>query len=363
MSSSFETKLARVRAFMTRHELEGLVLSRLDNLFWLGCGLDAHVPIAAETGVASLVVTVDRVVLVTTNIEAPRLRDEELHRIGVPLEAVPWWEDRLGARVAELCADAARVGSDVPAPGREVVNLAPLRYSLLPDEVAAYRAHGADQGAAIGQVAREFARGESEFQIAGRLAGALLARGITPTVLLVAADERIAHYRHPIPTARCVDRAALLVAGGRRDGLVVSVSRMVCFGQPGSDLRQRHEAVCAVDAAFIAATVPSTSVAEVFASGVAAYAAAGFPDEWQHHHQGGATGYQGRDYRGSLTCNETVAPWQAFAWNPSIAGTKSEDTIIATPDGPEILSASPDWPLLAVRVGSASVARADLLRR
>lgn len=363
MSSSFEVKLAKVRALMAERELEALVLSRLDNLFWLGCGLDAHVPIAAETGVATLVVTADSVCLVTTNIEAPRLRDEELHRIGVALEVVPWWEDRLGARVGELCGMARRVGSDVPAGGRETVSLAPLRYGLLPDEVEAYRALGADQGAAIGAVAREFERGESEFQIAGRLANALLARGITPTVLLVAADERIAHYRHPIPTSRTVDRAALLVCGGRRDGLIVSVSRMVCFGAPGAELVRRHEAVCAVDAAFIAATVPGAPVAEVFAAGVAAYASAGFPEEWHHHHQGGATGYQGRDYRGTLTCNETVVSWQAFAWNPSIAGTKSEDTIIATPDGPEILSASPDWPLLPVHVAGTTVARADLLRR
>ena len=55
-------------------------------------------------------------------------------------------------------------------------------------------------------------------------------------------------------------------------------------------------------------------------------------------HQGGPCGYQGRDYLGSPTAPGVVLENQPFAWNPSITGTKSEDTILATVAGPEIIT-------------------------
>ncbi|MBK6725636.1 MAG: hypothetical protein IPG58_20955 [Acidobacteria bacterium] len=41
---------------------------------------------------------------------------------------------------------------------------------------------------------------------------------------------------------------------------------------------------------------------------------------------------------------EIVQPDQAFAWNPSITGTKVEDTTIVTADGIEIVTPSPRFP-------------------
>ncbi len=362
MQDAFSAKLDRVREWMRREAYATLVLSRIDNLFWL-CGADTHVGLNSDAGVAAVVITADSVTAVTTNIEAPRLRDEELGRLGVAVEAVAWWSGDPGAVIKRLADPDGPVAGDVPAAGRALANLAPLRYQLLPDEVAEYRALGAAMGRALGAVAWALRPGETEFQVAGRVAAALLADGITPTVLLVAADERIARYRHPIPTDRAVDRRVMLVAGGRRGGRIVSLSRLVSFGPLDAGLRRRHDAVCQVDAAFIGATLPGVRVGAAFEAGVQAYAAAGFADEWQHHHQGGATGYAGRDYRATPTCNEIVQPWQAFAWNPSIAGTKSEDTMLATPDGPEIISASPDWPLVAVSAGGRRFARPDILVR
>jgi len=61
--------------------------------------------------------------------------------------------------------------------------------------------------------------------------------------------------------------------------------------------------------------------------------------------------------------DDEVLPNQAFAWNPSIKGTKSEDTIIATADGPEIISASPGFPTVEASVGELTLKRADILVR
>jgi hypothetical protein len=119
----------------------------------------------------------------------------------------------------------------------------------------------------------------------------------------------------------------------------------------------------AVDAAFNAATHPGARIGDIFSTGVAAYAAQGFAKEWELHHQGGPTGYAARDYRATGKSDDLVEVNQAFAWNPSIAGTKSEDTIIATPEGPEIISASPSFPMMDVTVGGVTLSRPDILER
>lgn len=363
MSEAYEAKLGRLREWLAAEGYGSLVLSRVDSLFWL-FGADTHVGLNADSGIAQAVIDPHRVTVVSTNIEAGRLADEELAGLDVDIVAVPWHEDGAAGKIIDERIDRdSPVAADTPGGSRSVVNLAPLRYSLSPSEVVDYRALGLEVGAAIGQVAQEVQRGESEFAAAGRLSSALLSRGITPVVLLVAADERIRRVRHPIPTDRRIDDYVELICCGRRHGLIVAVTRMVKFSAIDDDLRQRHQAVCNVDAAFITATVPGARVSSVFAAGLAAYEASGYGEEWKLHHQGGATGYAGRDYKGTLTSSEVVQPWQAFAWNPSITGTKSEDTILATPDGPEVISGSPEWPLIEAEAAGRLIGRPDILVR
>jgi hypothetical protein len=42
---------------------------------------------------------------------------------------------------------------------------------------------------------------------------------------------------------------------------------------------------------------------------------------------------------------------QAFAWNPTITGTKVEDTALVTGDGLEIITSTPDWPTIDIGDG------------
>jgi hypothetical protein len=56
---------------------------------------------------------------------------------------------------------------------------------------------------------------------------------------------------------------------------------------------------------------------------------------------------------------------QAFAWNPSIAGVKSEDTILVSPErGLEVITRPErsSWPLLRAEVeGLGALDRPDIL--
>jgi Xaa-Pro aminopeptidase len=178
---------------------------------------------------------------------------------------------------------------------------------------------------------------------------------------LIATDERVFAFRHPLPTGKKLKRYAMLVLCGRRWGLVCSVTRLVHFGRLPDELRRKAEAVARVVATSLAATRPGQTPSQVFQRATAAYAECGCPAEWQRHHQGGPAGYEPREYIATPHCQDLVKAGQVYAWNPSIAGTKSEDTILVTSSGTEVLTSIDGWPLLSVVVGDAEYARPAIL--
>jgi Xaa-Pro aminopeptidase len=153
----------------------------------------------------------------------------------------------------------------------------------------------------------------------------------------------------------------MLVLCGRRWGLVCSLTRFVHFGRLPDDLRRKAEAAAQVDATLIAATRLSRLLGEIFRRGMAAYAETGFPDEWRLHHQGGPAGYEPREYVATPHSTDVVSVGQVYAWNPSITGTKSEDTILVGEAGNEVLTAIENWPTLLVTVEGQTFARPAIL--
>jgi len=347
-----------VRRFLKERELDGILMTRQSNFSWYTGGGNGFVALASVEASGSILAMRDRDVLVTDNIEAPRLEAEEVGGFGFGMASFPWHRPEERAKVLEKIG-AKKVATDVELGDA----FKRLRYVLTEREIERYRMIGKDTGASLAEVCRNIRLGDSEFQIAGRLAESLFSREIAPIVLLVAADDRVEKFRHPMPTSRKVGRYAMVVVCARRGGLIVSVTRLVHFGELSPDLRRRHDSVVRIDAAFLAHTRPGAKVRTVFEKAVAAYRTEGFEHEWQHHHQGGGTGYDPRDFRGAPDCPQIVQAHQAYAWNPSIAGTKSEDTILVGPEGFEVLSETPGWPMVAVEIEGQTIARPDMLIR
>lgn len=361
-----DTELAekerRVIEFLDREGLDALLLSKHGNFAWITCGGSNHVAVNSDSGVAHALITRAGRWIICDNIEARRIMEEEVATPGFTCESFDWYEDKLAQTLARL-APGARVGSDTGRLGTQNVDsrLGSLRARLLPSEIERYRKLGAITAQAMTAACHRLKPGMREHQVAAVLGAELLGRGAFPVVTLVAADERAFDYRHPLPTDRQVERHAMLVVCARKWGLIVSITRLVHFGALPPELRCKHDAVTKVDAAFIANSIPGARVSDIFRAGVEAYAAAGFPDEWRLHHQGGPTGYVGREFRATMASDHVVADNQAFAWNPSIAGTKSEDTIIATPHGPEVISPTPALPALDVEAAGRVIRRADII--
>jgi antitoxin VapB len=363
-SSEMLEKQRRVNELLDRTGNDALLLLGADNFAWFTCGGRDYVNTAAEGGVAALLLHRDKKTLITNNVERPRLLTEEVAGQGFIEEVAPWPQDALPPIVARL-APGEKLISDAPFPGATAMpgEIQKLRCSLTPEEVKRYRLLGKDVGEALGEACMTIAPGMTEHEAAAAVASEHYQRGIVPIVVLVAADQRLLRYRHPLPTDNAIKSTVMLVVCGRRHGLICSATRIVHFGQLQEELIRKHKAVVAVDAVFNARTKVGARIGDIFAAGVEAYAAEGFPQEWTLHHQGGPTGYAARDYRATTETDDLVEPYQAFAWNPSIAGTKSEDTVLATPSGPEILTASPSFPRIEVTVEGVRLKRADILVR
>ena len=213
------------------------------------------------------------------------------------------------------------------------------------------------------EATRGVAPGMMEHAAAALLAAASRARGGTATVTLIGSDERITSYRHPLPTAKVIEREVMLVLCFRYHGLVSALTRTVRFAKATVAQRQLSEAVARIDATIIAETQAGRTLGELYEKLREVYASEGAPEAIEQHHQGGTIAYLARETLacpGELACVEVG---QAFAWNPSLPGAKSEDTMLLTDRGPEIITAMPDWPMLRIPTAHGIIDRPAVLQR
>ncbi|MGE5553045.1 MAG: M24 family metallopeptidase [Betaproteobacteria bacterium] len=368
-------KHERVAAFLANHGLDGVVLATQANVAWYTGGADIHVGLDKPTGSCVLVVEGERVTALVDAVEAPRVVEEaladylRLAPVPVRVEVRPWYRG-LWEQAREVFLSAVLGADDTASPVRFVgEHFSRLRYRLTGPEVERFRWLGERTGRALEEAARGVRPGQTEHEVAAALNSKLLALGLLPTVTLVAADERIARYRHPIPTAKEIRESCMLVTCAKFGGLIASATRLVHFGPLPKDLRHRHDAVLKVEAEILASSLPGMTMAEIFERARRAYAEQGFPGEEERHHQGGTAGYLGREYKAEPRSQEVLHSPQAVAWNPSIAGTKSEDTYLVHEDSGQPGGAALDcltcgdgsWPLIEVEARGRRFHRPDIL--
>ena len=364
-TGEIQEKERRVRQFLREKGLRALLLKRQANFSWMTCGGLNLVGIATEVGATSLLITEDSKYVICNNIEAPRMIEEEgLEKQGFIVKTFPWYEDREIPILKELVGEGP-VGCDVHFPNTLMMSeeIARLRYSLTPAELERYRWLGEKVSLAVEKTLMDTRRGEKESEVVGRLCQEIWRDRIDPIGLMVAADERTSRFRHPIPTEKKIEKFLMFSINARKWGLVVCLTRFVYFGKLPASLKEKYEANVFVDCALMAHTRPGIPAREVLQKGIAAYREKGYPEEWQLHHQGGPIGYIPRDYRVNFKTPDIIQENQPFTWNPSIAGTKSEDTILATSKGPEMITRPVVYPTLSMTVEGISFTRPNILEK
>ena len=362
-NAELESKHEQLVGWMRREKLAGVLLRRHENIAWLtGGAVEECVCTAVETAVASVLVTAaGKRYYLTTENEAPRAHDEEFGALDFEPVIFPWYADETADAAVRL--SGGPVGSDTPGEGLTQVSIYPLRASLSETEIARYRWLGAEVATATVEALNQVEPGLSEYDLEAITAAGLLRRGIRPSVALYAVDDRILQYKHAVPRGNRLKLYGMLNLCARKWGLVVSITRFIHFGALPAVLAARFQAAANVNAALLDATREGATSAALFGVARAAYAAEGFPGEEKMHHQGGPAGYGEREWVVTPEGKETVVDNQAFAWNPSIRGGKTEDTVLVQDGKVEYLTATPGLPVIeGVANGTTYTAAGVLVR-
>jgi antitoxin VapB len=350
-------KLRQVRGWLDEAGLAGVVLTGPGPVAWLTAGLEDPIERGAPVGLVWALVTPGDAVLITTNVELPRLQAEEAPgALGLTAVAVPWAEPDAPIRAAEELAGAprARLAADGhPAFGVDADDdLTALRLCLGAGEQARLRTLGADTTCVLETAVAKWRPGELDRELSAHVAEGLERAGVFPACLLVGGDERVERFRHPVAVGAPMRRHAMAVVVGSRGGLHVALTRFAAAGPVAPALAASYRAAQAVEARMLAACRPGATFGDVFDAGLAGYAAAGEPDAWRDHYQGGPVGYRQReweiapDQRASRWFGTPVLAGHAVAFNPSVAGGgKAEDTFLVADGGLECLTDTGAWPV------------------
>ena len=339
----------RLDAYLDERGLGAVWFAKPNGFAWLTGG-DNVVDADADFGIAAAGYD-GSLRVITDNIEAERLADEELPE-AIAVESTPWHTNSLADAVAERSPAPAAADFDVP--GFERVDGSRLRQPLTDDDVERYRELGREAAAAVETVCRNLEPDDPEYEVAAGIDISLSSRDVDTPVVLVGGAARAQRYRHYTPSDAPLGDYALVSVTAERAGLYASLTRTVAFDAPDW-FKQRHRAAARVEATALAATEAAATgdltdsaepdtAADVFEAIRAAYDAVGFPEEWREHHQGGAAGFAGREWFASPESDEPVRWPMGYAWNPTVRGAKSEDTHLVAPDRTETLTKTGQWP-------------------
>jgi Xaa-Pro dipeptidase len=360
--AEFEAKRQRLCQHMVSAGLAAVELQRTENIAWLTAGcVDRRVLLPSALGIATILLlrNGDAFYLAPDN-EARRLAEEDFS--GLPFIAItaPWHAADFAAKIRSLAGDG-RIAADTTAEGAAL--LLGERASLADTEIERYRWLGHNTAEVAATVLESLQPGLSERTMAARVAAALLERGIEPSVLLMAADDRILRYKHAVAQNATLQHFGMLNLCSRRWALAISITRFVHFGPMPQQLADAFTVAAEANARLLAATKVGATSADLFATVADTYASFGHRGEEQRHHQGGATGYSEREWLATPDGKERVVNNQAFAWNPSVAGGKVEDTVLLRNGAIELLTGTPDLPVVSTRAGDLTIQSAGVLIR
>ncbi|WP_293143425.1 MULTISPECIES: M24 family metallopeptidase [unclassified Microcoleus] len=350
LNPEVDRKLEFIRQTLTETGSSSLRLRGTDWFAWATAGASNTVLLTAETGVAEILITAENAFVLTDEIEAQRLQDEEIPN-NFQMHIYPWADVAQRESFVREIAGGGNVMCDRPnAEERAIVpSLKSRKQTMMSSELERYRRVGRLASEAMTEVLSAAKPEWTEYQLAGAGAEALWARGLHPALTLVAGERRLPLYRHATATAEQIGKQAMLVFCARGNGLYANLTRFVCFDflEPKDD--ELHQTVREIEAAALNFCLPGVSLNAVYYALKTAYEKHGYPQAIREHHQGGTTGYLAREVVANPATSDVLSENMVVAWNPSLSGAKIEDTFVIGSDGTlENLTFDRNWPSVEV---------------
>lgn len=351
MNEEVSTKLELIRKTLSETEAHGLRLRGTDWFAWVTAGGSNTVLLTAETGVAEVLVTAEDAWVLTDEIEAQRLQDEELPA-NFKLHVNPWADAAARESFVRDATNGGKVLSDRPIPHVEKrlpASLQQHKRVMMSSELERYRQVGHQASEAMTEVLKAAKPTWTEYQLAGAGAEALWARSLHPALTLVAGERRLPLYRHATPSGESLGGQAMMVFCARGYGLYANLTRFVRFGSLSDEYTKLHGHIRAVEAVALNLCQAGTTLDVVYHALAQAYEKHGFSNAIREHHQGGTTGYLAREIVANPLTTDTLTENVAVAWNPSLPGVKIEDTLVIVNDNKlENLTFDPNFPSVEV---------------
>jgi len=357
----FEAKVEKLRELMKREKLVGILLSRVENFSWITCGGRSWVVENDPIGVASVLVTEKDVYLISNNIEMERLLKEEVPSAFQPLE-YKWYESE-EALISKL--NLSNLGSDTGNYNTRNVaeKIKHLRTILTPWEIERYKKYGEELQEVFETAVERLTPEMTEFEAKGQLQKELSSKGFEVPVLLIFSDTSRRVYRHNIPRNVKLGKAFFASTCAGKGGLILAVTRMVSFVDD-PDLEGQYLKNAMIDAAEFIETRPGRTLGEMFQKIKEIYEKYGVGREFELHHQGGIIGYLPREEIAKPSSKTLLTPNMAVAWNPTITGTKLEDTILMVEENEYVtFTKRTRWPVLEVEIEGRKIKRPGILKK
>jgi Xaa-Pro aminopeptidase len=362
--TEIEGKVSDLREIMDAQGIDGIYISKQEHFAWITAGGDNIVTRFVEGGVCAILITMEGRYFICNNIETQRMKDEEkLDQLGFEPLTMWWYEDRTLEFVDKLIGPGAVLAADIPLQGSMDATsiLLAMEKTLCDNEVGRYIHLGEVFANTIEPFMETIRPGDTEMEIAGRLGARMWENGLEPVLLLVAADDRIYKYRHPIPTEKPLEKFLMISCNARYKGLVTKITRMLHFGKVPVELQEQYRQTAAIENAMALASEPGVDELTPFELAKRMYADFGYPEMWKVHHQGGPQSYTNGFYLISPENHDIIRLHQCYGYNPSITGTKTEDGFVVTEDGPLFITYPVTFPEVHEEIDGVEFVRPGIL--
>ncbi len=352
-----ERKLNSLKEYMHDRDADGALITSVENFAWATSGARSYIALSDKDGIASLFVTKDRSYVISQNPETKRLKREELPQNFSVVE-YPWFA-KLDDMIAQM-ADGTKILYEEDSEFNNFLFRNRVRLSSYEQE--RYADVGEKTARALEKGMRDLTPEMTEIQSKAVIENELSKEGLDTLLVLVFGERSRSLYRHNLPRNVKIGEKCFVSVCTKMYGLVISATRAVEF-RKDEEFERQHEVNSQIDSEIINASFEKSLMSQIFFMIEKSYESHGYPEEWKLHHQGGIAGYKTREFVAIPHFPFEIGEGVAFAWNPTITGTKSEDTYVRTEKGMKLLSVdnSGTWPYLEFEINGRKYRRPDIL--